>query len=118
MGTPIEFAMCFLEKFSTSIVDASGREGHVMSKADKDRCLLHMMILYIIADGGSTMRTANMKPLLDDIKQTIADATQLLRQAGFTVERKAGKTTATVFLRAPLTFPSAIRKRALKAAGR
>ncbi|GKY98546.1 hypothetical protein MPSEU_000811600 [Mayamaea pseudoterrestris] len=117
-GTPLEFASFFLDKFTTSTLDAQGNEGHVMSKTDKDRCMAHMLILYIIADSGTSMRTANIKPLLDDIKQDLTSATQLLRQAGFTMERKSGTSTTTAYLRTPLTFPSGIRKRALKAAGR
>jgi hypothetical protein len=110
LGTPFEYASYFLEKFCTSIVDLQGREGYVMSKADKDRCMVHMLILYIIADGGRSMRCTNLKPLLEDVKQDILDATQLLRQAGFTVERKSGSSLATASLKTPLTFPSSIRK--------
>ena len=117
-GVPVEFASFFTDKFSTSTIDMQGSEGRVMSKNDKDRCLVHMLILFVAADSGSSMRTSNIKPFLDDLKQDVTNATQLLRQAGFTVERKAGSSTTSVCLRTPLTFPSAVRKRALKAAGR
>ena len=117
-GTPLEFGHFFIEKFCTSTLDPDGGEAYVMSKADKDRCLLYMLIFFVVADSGKAMRTTNLTQLLDDIKQDNVMATQLLRSAGFTVERKAGTKTTTVSLKAPLTFPSAVRKRALKGTGR
>lgn len=117
-GVPVEFALYFTEKFTTSTIDQQGREARVMSKTDKDRCMIHLLILYVFAEAGNSMRASNIKPLLDDLKQDLTHAIQLLRQAGFTVERKSGTSTTSVALKTPLTFPSGIRKRAPKSDGR
>jgi hypothetical protein len=108
-GVPIEIASRWLELFATSMTSEDGKPGYVVSKAHRDKCAVHVLILYVIADGNKTMKAENIKPLSDDLKMDIKDASHLLRQAGFTVNRKAGSGKTNVTLKVPLSFPASKR---------
>lgn len=110
-GTPVTIINRFMELFATQITNDDGETGFVMSKANKDKCCVHMLLLYVMADGGKTMTSGNIKPIADDLQMDVKDASHLLRLAGCTLQKKAGTNKTSAILQVPLKFP------ALKRAG-
>lgn len=108
-GSPFEVAVPFLERFATSVIGDRGT-GYAMSKADKDRCYVHLMILYSMSSSDD-MKVDNIQPIADDLKIDVKDAARLLRLAGFTVQRKSATGRTSAVLTTPLKFP-AIKRRA------
>jgi hypothetical protein len=106
-GIPIQIALQCFKSFATAITGDDGKHGYVMTKANKDSCLVHMLLLYMMS-GGKIMKIQNLKPIAIDLKITVNDAAQLLRQAGCTVTKAKGDVTSAV-LKVPLTFPQARR---------
>lgn len=109
-GRPLSVAERFLESFCTRTVDdESGEAGYAMSKANKDSCVVHMLLLYMMVDcasggiTGTAVKADDVKPLADDLKVEAKDVMHLLRQAGCTVKRNGAKIAAS--LTTPLTFP-------------
>lgn len=100
-GAPLEVGQRFLELF-TAPVTGDREVGFCMTDGKKDRCHVFLMILYVIMHG-ETMRVANIKPLLDQVKLDASNAALLLKAAGFKVERKGSD--MAVKLTVPLTFP-------------
>lgn len=111
-GTPLEVGERFLQEFTVEMVGENGNVGHVMQKVNSDRCCLTILILYIIAEGGKSMKAGNVRGIADDLKIGATNAGNLLREAGFTVQNKSSNSTMAVVLKTPLKFPSGLRKRA------
>lgn len=87
-----------LDLFCT--VTGSGRDArYATSKPNKDKCRVHSLILFVMAQGGRTMKVGSIRPIVDLLKMDMAEASNLLREAGFIVK---GTSTA---LHVPLTFP-------------
>lgn len=72
-----------------------------MSKANKDRCVVHILLLYMMAQ--PTMKISDLRPIAEDLKLAVNDCAQILRQAGCTITKKGIALSAT--LKTPLTFP-------------
>jgi hypothetical protein len=106
-GTPVAVVYSFLDTFATQLTNDDGESGHVMSKANKDKCLVHMLLLWVMAEGGKTMKSMNIKSIADDLQTDVKDASHLLRLAGCTVKasQKTGQTKTSAILLAPLKFP-------------
>jgi hypothetical protein len=102
-GIPVEVASICVQLFTTPFLNGQGKSSHAMSKADKDKCLVHALILYIRAHGES-MSIADLRPIAEDMKVLVNDCGQMLRLAGCTVMKK-GKSMSAV-LKTPLTFPT------------
>ncbi|KAL7579925.1 hypothetical protein ACA910_004926 [Epithemia clementina (nom. ined.)] len=106
-GVPNDFGRFWVQSFTTeSIHPKTGVASHVMSKPNKDKSCVSMLILLLMAEGGESMTCHDLQPFLDDLKMEARDASSLLRMAGCTVTRnpRNGMTGAT--LTAPLTFPA------------
>jgi hypothetical protein len=110
-GTPVTVINRFMECFATQITNEDGELCFVMSKANKDKCCVHMLLLFVMADGGKTMKSGNIKPIADDLSMDVRDSAHLLKLAGCTVAKKAGTNKTSAILQVPLKFP------ALKKAG-
>jgi hypothetical protein len=121
-GIPRDIWYHFLDKFTTPLQhnDHSNDGGgggiflsskFVMAKPDKDRFLVHILLLWIMGENGTLMRSDNIQPLAEDLKIDVQDASHLLRQAGFTVQRTTGTNAVTAVLKTPLTFPTLKRKK-------
>jgi hypothetical protein len=108
-GVPVQVIYRFLDLFTTQMTNDDGETGFVMSKANKDKCCVHMLLLYVMAEGGKTMKSGNIKPIADDLQMDAKDASHLLRLAGCTVAKKAGTNKTSAVLLAPLKFPAAKR---------
>jgi len=104
-GAPIEYGYRFLERFTESTTAGDGILQHVMTPQKKDKCCSHVLILYVMARGGASMKVNDIKPIADDLKIGVDDAADLLKQAGFEVVRKPKK-IISVELKAPVRFPS------------
>lgn len=97
--------------------NANSAASYVMSPQKRDKCLLHILLLNMIVQGGRSMKVTNLQPLVQDLKIDVAIATKLLRMAGCTIVQgkpsgDAKKNTATtVQLQVPLTFPPPAQRR-------
>mmetsp|Transcript_30623 Transcript_30623/g.46990 ORF Transcript_30623/g.46990 Transcript_30623/m.46990 type:complete len:460 (-) Transcript_30623:58-1437(-) len=105
-----EVCSAFLENFTTSMTNKGGIEGFKASKQNKDKCLVHVLLLYMMAHGRS-MSVGNIRPVADDVKLELKDAGNLLRAAGCTVTTKkiSSGTAMSSALNVPLKFPNAKR---------
>jgi hypothetical protein len=98
LGINVEVCQRFLDLFSAAM--GSGRDArYATSKPNKDKCRVHLLILFIMAQGGRTMKVGTIKPIVDILKMDLSEAANLLREAGFTVKG------ASAALTVPLTFP-------------
>ena len=104
-GTPSEFGRFWVQSFTTEAIQPStGATIHIMSKPNKDKCCVSMLLLLLMADGGESMTCSDIQPFVNDLQMDIREAGNLLRVAGCTVTRNSsGSTVATLTL--PLTFP-------------
>ncbi len=101
-GIPVEVASQWMKLFTTSEPGEDGKMRHVMSKQDKDRCVVHVLLLFIMAHG-KAMKIPDIKPIANDLKVPINDCAQILRLAGCQVVKKGN--ALSVALTTPLTFP-------------
>mmetsp|Transcript_24021 Transcript_24021/g.56034 ORF Transcript_24021/g.56034 Transcript_24021/m.56034 type:complete len:198 (+) Transcript_24021:195-788(+) len=99
---PVDVTKRFLESFTTLVTGEGGMPGYAFSKQNKDKILVHILLLFIISQGRK-MKVGNIKPIVDEMKIVMTDATNLLREAGVTVQ-KAGD-TVSAGLTVPLKFP-------------
>lgn len=114
-GAPVELATRFMELFATEMMRDDGKLALTMSKANKDKCCLYILMLGIMATNLNTMRCNDIHPMLEDLKMDGKSATHLLKLAGFTIKRTAGGAgNLAVFLTTPLTFPPPARKAAAR----
>ena len=101
-GISIESASRCLELFTTSVPDNDGTMAHAMSKQDRDKCIVHILLLYMMAHGTS-MKIPDLKLIAQDLKLPLNDCAQILRLAGCQMTKK-GPTLSAV-LKTPLEFP-------------
>lgn len=101
-GIPVEVGSRFVELFTTSVPGAAGKMSHAMSKQDRDRIIVHALLLYMMAHG-KNMKIPNLKPIAEDLKVPVNDCAQMLRLAGCQVSKKGIALSAV--LKTPLTFP-------------
>mmetsp|Transcript_13492 Transcript_13492/g.38916 ORF Transcript_13492/g.38916 Transcript_13492/m.38916 type:complete len:462 (+) Transcript_13492:324-1709(+) len=101
-GMPMETAMRCVELFTTTVPTRDGKESQSMSKQDKDKCVVHVLILYMLAHGHG-MKIPDLKPIAQDLKIPVNDCGQMLRLAGCQVSKKGA--TLSAVLTTPLTFP-------------
>ena len=109
MKLPIEIATRFLELFTTFVTDDRGQEGFASSKQTRDKLLVHIFLMYLMANGRS-MKAGNIKPVASDVKIELSEAANLLRAAGCTV-RSGGSDIVSAALTVPLKFPPPKRAR-------
>ncbi|CAB9523871.1 expressed unknown protein [Seminavis robusta] len=108
-GIPNVVAQPLLDQFATEQADArkfrnkTNLPGMVMSPTDNDKCLVHILLLYVRARGGAAMKLDDLVPLLEEFAIDQTKATQLLRTAGCTIVPQGRK--IRVVLTAPVTFP-------------
>lgn len=91
-----ELCQRFLELFTSPLE----KGGFGTSKEEKAKCLLFILILFIIAQGRE-MKVNTIKPIAEACKMELIQAAISLREAGFTVQSN-GMGAA---LKVPLTFP-------------
>jgi A49-like RNA polymerase I associated factor len=91
-----ELCQRFLELFTSPLE----KGGYGTSKEEKAKCLLYILILFIIAQG-RVMKVSTIKPIVEACKIELGQAAVSLREAGFTVQSN-GMGAA---LKVPLTFP-------------
>lgn len=108
-GTPFTIAESFLEKFSS---ESTGNK-RSMSQANKDSCLVHVFVLYILGCEPKKMESSTVRDLALDMRLESQHIAQLLRQAGFKVTANRDKGTLSAKLNVPLQFP-VVAKRASK----
>jgi hypothetical protein len=101
-GIPVEVASRCLELFTTSVPSNDGKMAHAMSKQDRDKCVVHILLLYMMAHGTS-MKIPDLKRIAEDLKLPVNDCAQILRLAGCQMAKK-GPTLSAV-LKTPLQFP-------------
>lgn len=101
-GIPNEVASQWMKLFTTPEPGQDGKINHVMSKQDKDRCIVHALLLYMMAHGHA-MKIPDLKPVASDMKVPVNDCAQILRLAGCQVSKKGSSLSAA--LTTPLTFP-------------
>jgi hypothetical protein len=101
-GIPVEVASRWIDSFTTVVTDDQGKVNHAMSKANKDKCIVHALILFMMAQGES-MKISSIKPIADDLKVTVNDCAQMLKLAGCSLSKKGSAVCAA--LKTPLTFP-------------
>jgi hypothetical protein len=112
-GVPIEVITRCLEIFATPLQVRTDSEGkkraqqYVMSKQNKDKMVLHMLLLFMIASGPS-MKISDIGSIAEVLKVPVNDCRDFLRYAGCTIARKGNNLSAT--LKTPLTFPKAGRR--------
>jgi hypothetical protein len=101
-GLPVEVAAQWIKLFTTSVSGTDGNIGHVMSKQDKDKSVVHALLLFMMAHGVA-MKIPSLKSIAEDLKVPVNDCAQMLRLAGCQVTKKG--TSMSAVLKTPLTFP-------------
>ncbi len=112
-GIPIEIITRCLELFAIQLPARSDSEGgtkdpsYVMSKQNKDKMVVHILLLTMLATG-SSMKIHNVKNVAEDLKLPLNECGSFLKYAGCTMSRNGNIVSAT--LKTPLTFPNAGRR--------
>ena len=100
---PPDICNRFLELFAAPTQD-QGSSGFAFTKQLKDKRVVHILILYLLAHGRD-MKVASVNKLCDDIKLEIRDAITLGREAGCKcIKDKSG--ILSISLSVPLEFPA------------
>lgn len=113
LGIPIELITRCLELFGTQLPARTNSEGgiqgpnYVMSKQNKDKMVVHILLLFMIASG-SSMKIADIGSIAEALKVPLNDCISFLKYAGCSIARKGNNLSAT--LKTPLTFPKAGRR--------
>lgn len=109
MKFPVEVGTRFLSLFSTPSTNERGEEGFACSKQTKNKCLVHIFLLNLMAHGNE-MKADNLVQVARDVKIEISEAVNMLRAAGCTV-KSSGRDVWKAQLSVPLTFPPPKRGR-------
>ena len=104
-GVPIEVAEKCFEKFATSSTGPNGKAQYVMTKADKERTIVHILLMFMHVQNSGEMKIIDMKRVADELKLPFQECGQLLSYAGCKITRKKD-TTIIATLATPLVFPS------------
>jgi hypothetical protein len=105
-GMPVELAERCFELFTTGSTGPKGKAVYVMTKADKERAVVHILIMFMLAQG-TEMKIVDLKRVADEMKLPVQDCGQLLRYAGCKITKTKDKFAAK--LTTPLEFPAMIR---------
>ena len=110
----VEVCQRFLHLFATPMSSLGGSNSsggrdarYATSKSNKDKCRVHILILFIMAQGGRSMKVGSITPIVEILKMDMSEASSLLREAGFTMKGSSAALTV------PLKFPPP--KRGVKA---
>ncbi len=102
VGIPRIICEKFVELFAIQSFERD-RPVYKITKQLKDKRIVYILILYILAHG-KAMKVSTINTLCQDVKLETTDAARLLIQAGFKCSRdKAGDIASS--LTVPLTFP-------------
>lgn len=99
---PTPACVRFLELFCSS-TSRGGKDGFDMTPQSKDACVIHILVLFVIAHGPK-MKVEDISVLCEDIKVEVPKASNMLREAGF-VLRKNTSEMVSATLNIPLKFP-------------
>lgn len=131
LGIPRDAALMLFDKFTTQQMDDSRQAPilppepradapanqkprrevnynlprYIMSQQNSHKILTHILLVYMVARGGSKMVVDDLTPLLEDLKMEPKDAASMLKLAGCTVTTGSASTKTRAFLTVPLTFP-------------
>lgn len=99
---PDQVCTRFLELFATPM----GGMRFARSKQDLQKCTIHMLLLYLLAQG-KTCKVGNFTPILEDLAPAVElqNAMNVMREAGCNVT-KQGASNFSASLTVPLTFPA------------
>jgi len=101
---PHEIGVRLFEIFTTRM-EGGKENGYIASRQLKDKRLMYLLILYVIAsDASKEMKVSSINQFCKDIKLDDKNAAMLLREAGFAV-KKSGTGDWGCALNAPLKFP-------------
>ena len=78
-----------------------------MSKQNKDKMVVHILLLFMIASGAS-MKIVDIGSIAKTLQVPVNDCSGFLKYAGCSISRKGINLSAT--LKTPLTFPRAGRR--------
>jgi len=104
IGLPVEVCTTFLNIYTTPSHDR-GKAGYAVTKQLKDKRVLHILVMYLLAHGRG-MKVASIEALCDDLRIGLKEAGSLYRMAGCRVKKGKGGLTS-VSLGVPLVFPPA-----------
>jgi len=83
--------------------------GYLFTKQLKDKLVVHMLILFMVACGGKEVKCATFGTLLRNLKMETKVAGDFLRMAGVNV-KKASDGGVAAELKVPLTFHSGVKR--------
>lgn len=113
-GIPIEVVTRCLDLFATALPSTrfdseTGKKVacYVMSKQNKEKMIVHILLLFMIA-GGTSMKIADIGSIAESLKVPMEDCSNFLKYAGCTITRKGNNLSAA--LKTPLKFPKAGRR--------
>lgn len=109
MKFPVEVGTRFLNLFTTPSTNERGEEGFACSRQSKNKCLVYIFLLNLMAHGNE-MKADNLVQIARDVKIEISEAVTMMRATGCTV-KSAGKDVWKTQLTVPLTFPPPKRGR-------
>lgn len=96
----------FWQNFGTSMMSTvEQKEGYCMSKANQDRCKLHLLLLFLWIEGCST---SELPAYCSEMKWPWGQMVNLLQEAGCTIQKDK------VSLKTPVQYPQSIGKRKRK----
>jgi len=101
------------KKSSTRIHQEDGPKFQ-MPSAQKDKCLIHILLVYLMARGGAAMMVDDITPVIEDLGLDAKKAGALMRLAGCTVQAAPAISSSNkikALLKVPLTFPKGGRGR-------
>jgi hypothetical protein len=78
---------------------------YLMTPANKDKLMVEVLLVYIMARSGKKMRVEDITPIMEDLDLDVKKTSTLLRMAGFTVTFVPSTKKTRVELQVPLTFP-------------
>ena len=108
-GIPSEVAGRCIDLFTTPLGEGTKKKKNfVMSKQNKEKALIHILLLQMLASGPS-MKLSPINPIADALKVPVKDCTQILKYAGCTVTKKGDSYSAN--LTTPVNFPVMSRGR-------
>lgn len=102
LGLPFDVCNRFLDQFTTPMHDGS-TAGYAITKQLKDRRIVHILILYLLAHGRE-MKVGSINKVCEDIKLELKDAANFVREAGCKCT-KGITGLLSVSLSVPLAFP-------------
>lgn len=112
-GIPTEIASRCFESFATALpprsdtVGEKKSSGYVMTKQNRDKCVVHILLLLMITSGPA-MKIADLGHVAASLQLSTNDCCSFLKYAGCTITRNSNALGA--MLKTPLKFPKAGRR--------